>query len=108
MPKKRRRKPALIHGEIDSQIRQLAGGDDELAGTLDFAEDLMSDAADWWQRLPIEHQQELQSLIFPSGVIYADGVCRTAEEPPFSGLYSAFNLASVRLVDLTGFEPVTS
>jgi hypothetical protein len=51
----------------------------EIEKVLDFAENLLLNSAGVWQNAWLEQKQRLQQVLFPQGVDYADGVCRTQE-----------------------------
>jgi site-specific DNA recombinase len=46
---------------------------------LDFAETLLLNTADAWQRCSLEQKQRLQQVLFPQGVEFGDGFYRTQE-----------------------------
>ena len=51
----------------------------EVEKVLDFAENLLLNTAEAWQRCSLEQKQRLQQVLFPQGVEYADGLYRTQE-----------------------------
>jgi site-specific DNA recombinase len=51
----------------------------EIDTVLDFAENLLLNTAEAWQRCSLEQKQRLQQVLFPQGVEYADGRYRTQE-----------------------------
>jgi hypothetical protein len=51
----------------------------EVNKVLDFAENLLLNTAETWQRCWLQQKQRLQQVLFPQGVEYADGFYRTHE-----------------------------
>jgi hypothetical protein len=51
----------------------------EIDSALDFAEDLLLNAAAVWERCSLNLKQRLQQVLFPGGVEYANGVYRTQQ-----------------------------
>ena len=96
--KKKLTEAFVYHQSIDRDTyeRMRAGVDEELAQAelnvsrarmdeievekiLDFAENLLLNPALIWQRCSLEQKQRLQQVLFPKGVLYADGAYRTQE-----------------------------
>lgn len=51
----------------------------EVDKVLEFAEGLLLNAAEVWERCSLDQKQRFQQVLFPKGVEYADGVYRTQE-----------------------------
>jgi hypothetical protein len=51
----------------------------EIDAVLEFAEDLLLNAAGVWERCSLDQKQRLQQVLFPDRVEYSDGVYRTQE-----------------------------
>ncbi len=63
---------------------------------LDFAETLLLNTADAWQRCSLEQKQRLQQVLFPLGVEFGDGLYRTQETSfLFKGLPSGTPITEV-------------
>jgi hypothetical protein len=81
-----------------------------LPTVLDFAESMVQNAGSWWDQLPPDARQELQRLLFPSGVIYANNACRTAGKSLFTELLEACKVETERMVAqiFPRWNPLTS
>jgi site-specific DNA recombinase len=51
----------------------------DIEKVLDFAENLLVNAAGVWQQCSLEQKQRLQQVLFPQGVEYENGIYRTQE-----------------------------
>ena len=51
----------------------------EVEKVVDFAENLLLNTPEAWQKCSLEQKQRLQQVLFPQGVEYAEGVYRTQE-----------------------------
>jgi hypothetical protein len=49
----------------------------EIDAVLDFAEDLLLNAAGVWEQCSLDQKQRLQQVLFPHGVEYSNGIYRT-------------------------------
>ena len=91
--------------EKQSQLEASQSTELDLEAVVDFAENLLLNAAGVWQESSLDHKQRLQQVLFPNGVEYSKGVYRT---PKTSLLFSGLEigkLASKGLVALPGIEP---
>lgn len=78
----------------------------EIDSALDFAEDLMLNAAAVWERCSLNLKQRLQQVLFPGGVEYANGIYRTQQTGFLLKNLEQVKGEEVELVALTGIEPV--
>ena len=81
----------------------------DVEGILAFAERVLPSASNLWVQSSLNQKQRLQQLFFPEGVRF-DGkrlVGTGLTLPVFNYLAPAED-SEVRMVDLTGIEPVTS
>jgi hypothetical protein len=78
-------------------------------GILAFAERVLPRASDLWVQASLEQRQRFQQLFFPEGVAF-DGnrFVRTGVTAPAFSYLREIETGNEGLVDLTGFEPVTS
>jgi uncharacterized protein YPO0396 len=60
-------------------VNQARVGQVEIEKVLDFAENLLLNAAEVWRQCSLEQKQRLQQALFPKGVEYIDGDYRTQE-----------------------------
>jgi site-specific DNA recombinase len=98
----------LTLARIDRHSGQLEELDD-VEGILAFAERVLPRAADLWVQASLGQRQRFQQLFFPNGIAF-DGnrfIGTGATAPAFSYL-RGIGTGNEGLVDLTGFEPVTS
>ena len=65
--------------EAEDNLSQARSAETEIDAVLDFAEDLLLNAAGVWERCSLDQKQRLQQVLFPRGVEYADGIYRTQE-----------------------------
>ena len=97
----------LTLARIDRHSGQLEELDVE--GILAFAERILPRAADLWVQASLDQRQRFQQLFFPDGIAF-DGnrfIGTGVATPAFSYLRT-IESRNEGLVDLTGFEPVTS
>lgn len=88
--------------EKQSQLEASQSTELDLEAVVDFAENLLLNAAGVWQESSLDHKQRLQQVLFPNGVEYSKGVYRT---PKTSLLFSGLEigkLASKELGSATG------
>jgi hypothetical protein len=74
----------------------------DLETVVDFAENLLLNAAGVWQESSLDHKQRLQQVLFPDGVECSKGIYRT---PKTSLLFSSLEVgkwASEELGSATG------
>ena len=102
-------------GRIDAQLKEqnsrladLEPDDLDVGELLKYAESVVFHAVRAWTAADVEDRRLLQKALFPEGVIYANGQLGTAKKSLFFERLSAFEHEKQGLVDLTGFEPVTS
>ena len=79
---------------------------DDLEGLLEFAEGILLDPAQFWMQCSLEQKQRLQQVLFPEGVLFADGIYRTTTTCLMFSLLGAERADKEDLVALTGIEPV--
>jgi site-specific DNA recombinase len=77
----------------------------EIEELLDFAENLILNAAGTWNQSSLEQRQRLQQVLFPQGVTYSDRTYRTSATSPMFKLLEAETVKNERLVALPGIEP---
>ena len=97
----------LTLARIDRQSGQLDELDVE--GILAFAERVLPRAADLWVQASLDQRQRFQQLFFPGGIAF-DGnrFVGTGATAPALSYLREIRTEKEGLVDLTGFEPVTS
>src|SRR5690606_42040925 len=97
----------LTLAQIDRHASELDELDVE--GILAFAERVLPRAADLWVQASLDQRQRLQQLFFPEGIAFdGSGFVRTAASTRAFSYLTEIRPAKTSLVDLTGFEPVTS
>jgi hypothetical protein len=97
----------LTLARIDRQSGQLDELDVE--GILAFAERVLPRAADLWVQASLEQRQRFQQLFFPEGIAFdGNGFVGTGVTAPAFSYLRTIEDGNERMVDLTGFEPVTS
>ena len=62
---------------LELRINDARQDEIEIEELLEFAENLLVDAAATWNRSGLEIRQRLQQVLFPQGVTYQDGIYRT-------------------------------
>ena len=77
----------------------------EIEDLLDFAENLLTNAAAAWNQSGLEQRQRLQQVLFPQGVTYSDGSYRTVATSPMFNLLEENIEPEEQLVALPGIEP---
>jgi hypothetical protein len=77
-----------------------------LAERLDFAESALSDATGFWQKCDSDQKQGFQKILFPEGLMYANGAYRTTPTSLLFTILQANVSEKQNLVALTGIEPV--
>jgi site-specific DNA recombinase len=65
--------------EAENYLCQARLDETEIDAVLDFAEDLLLNAAGVWERCTLDLKQRLQQVLFPHGIQYANGIYRTQE-----------------------------
>src|ERR1700686_2266997 len=74
--------------EAEDNLRKARLAQTDIDSVLAFAEDLLLNAANVWERCSLDHKQRLQRVLFPQGVEFADGDYRTQETSfLFKGLH---------------------
>ena len=75
---------------------------------MEFAETVLLNAARLWLNASLDEKQRLQRALFPEGIEFADGICRTGSTGLlFSGLEKV-QVENERMVGPCGLEPQTS
>jgi hypothetical protein len=62
------------------KVNQARQEEMEINELLDFAENLLLNAAGVWNQSGLEQKQRLQQVLFPSGLTYKDGIYRTPHQ----------------------------
>ena len=75
---------------------------------LSVSRELLQDPASAWLKAGPEERVRLQWFLFPEGVRFNGEAFGTAVTSPVYGWLRALGQEEERMVDLTGFEPVTS
>ena len=87
--------------EQDTRLDEL-----DIESTLAFAEHVLLDAARLWAESGPDQKQRLQTLIFPKGVNFEDGIYRTTATSMIFFELEEISVEKESLVALTGIEPV--
>jgi hypothetical protein len=77
----------------------------DVEAVLNFAEHVILNAARLWTEFSSEQKQRLQKVLFPQGVIFADGNYKTEETCLFFKLLQESAGKKTRLATLSGIEP---
>src|SRR5208283_3187331 len=77
----------------------------EIDEVLDFAENLLLNAAGVWNQSSLEQKQRLQQVLFPKGLTYKDRIYRTSVTSPMFNILGAVADEKGELVALPGIEP---
>ena len=77
-----------------------------LVELLDFAESALSDATGFWQKCGFDQKQRFQRILFPEGLMHANGTYRTTPTSLLFIILQANVSEKESLVALTGIEPV--
>jgi hypothetical protein len=84
----------------DARLDQL-----DVEAAVEFAQYVLLNAARIWSESIPEQKQRLQKLIFPAGVLFAEGAYRTTATSMIFFELEEFAHTSERLVALPGIEP---
>jgi hypothetical protein len=76
----------------------------DVDAVLNFAEQVMLNAARLWTKFSNDQKQRLQKVLFPQGVTFAGGEYGTAKTCLFFNLISQSELAKTRMATLPGIE----
>ena len=74
-------------GELVEARRALEGGDAWLADAIEYAAGLLSRLGSVWANATVEARNALVGSIFPAGVVFENGVCRTTHESEIIALF---------------------
>ena len=97
----------LTFEQMDRHATELEELDVE--GILGFAERILPSAANLWVQSSLNQKQRLQQLFFPDGVRFnGERLVGTGTTLPVFNYLAPVSEGKRRLVDQTGFEPVTS
>jgi site-specific DNA recombinase len=97
----------LTLAQIDRHSSELEEFDVE--GILAFAERVLPRASDMWIQASLDQRKRLQQLFFPEGIRFdGKGFVRTGITASAFNWLEDFQPSKTRVVDQTGFEPVTS
>ncbi len=91
---------------LEMKVNEAKQDEIEIEQLLDFAENLLLDAAGTWDQSGLEQKQRLQQVLFPRGIAYSNGQYRTAATNPMFNMLQQPTAESGQLVALTGIEPV--
>ena len=92
--------------EILTQMHMSPTGEIDLGATLSFAESLLADLPNIWNRLDWQQKPKFVRSLYPTGLIFEDGAIGTAETPWLLRVFPAFPDDLSGLAPPTGFEPV--
>ena len=95
-----------IEHDAELELARLEGDQYDVEGILEFATEIAKQPALLWKQSPLEQQQRLQHVFFPSGVGFEDKSFGTTPSDSFFKLFSSFDGEEVDLASPTGFEPV--
>jgi site-specific DNA recombinase len=90
---------------LELKINEARQEEIEINELLDFAENLLLNAAGVWNQSGLEQKQRLQQVLFPKGLTYKDGVYRTGATSPMFNMMEANAGEKRELVALPGIEP---
>jgi hypothetical protein len=90
---------------LEMKINEARQEEVEIEELLDFSENLLVNAAGAWDRSPLEQKQRLQQVLFPKGVMYADGIYRTTATSLMFSMLHTIAGEKEELVALPGIEP---
>jgi hypothetical protein len=77
----------------------------DIEAAVEFAQYVLPNAARIWSESSSEQKQRLQKLIFPAGVLFAEGAYRTAATSMIFFELEEISDQEERLVALPGIEP---
>jgi hypothetical protein len=90
---------------LELKVNEARQEEMEIDELLDFAENLLLNAAGVWNQSGLEQKQRLQQVLFPSGLTYKDGVYRTLATSPMFNMLEGVVDQNGGLVALPGIEP---
>ncbi len=76
--------------EVQRQFDESRSTELDMKAIVDFAENLLLNAAGVWQGSSLNHKQGLQQVLFPEGVEYKNGTYRT---PKISLLFNGLDMS---------------
>ena len=74
---------------------------------LKFAEHLIANAAEMWQKADLDQRQQLQQVLFPAGISFQNGKFRTAITCALFNVLESAGGKRDQLASPRGFEPPT-
>jgi len=77
----------------------------EVDSVLNFAKQIILNAARLWTESTSDQKERLQKVLFPKGVTFASGVYGTAETCPFFNMIVKYGDEKTSLATLPGIEP---
>ena len=77
----------------------------DVEAVLNFAENVILNAARLWTELASDQKQQLQKVLFPQGVTFSDGIYKTTEICLIFNLLQEFKGEKTSLATLPGIEP---
>ena len=93
----------IVLAEMQERDSKLEGYDVE--AVLNFAEHVILNAARLWTELLSDQKQQLQTVLFPQGVSFADGIYKTTETCLIFKLLQESEVEKTSLATLPGIEP---
>jgi site-specific DNA recombinase len=91
---------------LERELERQQARDVNLPILLDFAQALLSDLQDCWNRLDWQQRPGFLAALFPHGLTYVNGRIGTGENPWLFGGYEGQGSSLATLAPPTGFEPV--
>ena len=73
---------------------------------LNYAKFFMANVGNLWASAELDLKQRIQQLVFPDGVVYDQGICRTDVISPIFRELRPTNSPEYQVASPTGFEPV--
>ena len=90
---------------LEMKVNEARQEEIEIEELLDFAENLLLNAAGTWNQSGLEQKQRLQQVLFPEGVAYSDGIYQTTTTSPMFNMLEITEEQKEGLVALPGIEP---
>jgi site-specific DNA recombinase len=95
------------HDDVQRQLGDLKAESLDVDAVLAFAEPMLSEAANLWNRANSEEKRRLQGVFFPDGVPHDGKSFGTAPMSLFFNYLTAGSATESNLASPTGFEPVS-
>jgi site-specific DNA recombinase len=93
--------------EAQVALDEMEVEDLDVPGLLDFADEVLADAAQTWTNAPPDTKRRFEQALYPDGVVYdPDEAFRTVPTPLVFRPLEVEEGGKSRLVARTGFEPV--